>query len=237
MSCILKRKSVNIGKYVRYYSGYDTTQMNALLNDECILVNDNDTIIGSASKKSCHEIIHYDNMLHRAFSVLLFSENNQLLVQQRSQYKILFPYVWTNTCCSHQIYSKNHSELGYNDIEDSDELLKLKVNGTKHACIDRLNFELGIRKNDIEMDDIQFVTRILYKKECDTLWGEHELDYILFIRKNVELNVNENEIKDVKYVDKLELESMMNDRNVMKSNQVMDHNINNFRDKFNLESL
>ena len=42
--------------------------------------------------------------LHRAFSVFLFNNNNQLLLQQRSSHKITFPLVWTNTCCSHPLY-------------------------------------------------------------------------------------------------------------------------------------
>ena len=41
--------------------------------------------------------------LHRAFSVFLFNTKNELLMQQRSKEKILFPLYWANTCCSHPL--------------------------------------------------------------------------------------------------------------------------------------
>lgn len=40
-------------------------------------------------------------MLHRAFSAFLFNEAGELLLQQRSEYKPLWPLYWSNTCCSH----------------------------------------------------------------------------------------------------------------------------------------
>jgi len=44
-------------------------------------------------------------LLHRAFSVFLFNEENELLLQQRAASKITFPMMWTNTCCSHMLHS------------------------------------------------------------------------------------------------------------------------------------
>lgn len=37
------------------------------------------------------------------------------------------------------------------------------------------------------------------------VWGEHEMDYILFIQADVDLDVNPTEAKAVKYVDLEEL--------------------------------
>ena len=44
-------------------------------------------------------------LLHRAFSVFLFNERNELLLQQRAATKITFPRMWTNTCCSHMLHT------------------------------------------------------------------------------------------------------------------------------------
>jgi isopentenyl-diphosphate delta-isomerase len=44
-------------------------------------------------------------MLHRAFSVFLFNSKGELLLQQRASEKITFPDYWTNTCCSHPLYT------------------------------------------------------------------------------------------------------------------------------------
>ena len=63
-----------------------------------ILVDSNNSCIGYADKLSCHQ---NDGTLHRAFSVLIFNTDNQLLLQQRSAEKMLWPNYWSNSCCSH----------------------------------------------------------------------------------------------------------------------------------------
>ena len=81
---------------------YDKEQVE-LMNEECILVNGNDEIIGSASKKDCHLMENIKTgMLHRAFSVFIFTDG-KLLLQQRADEKITFPGYFTNTCCSHPL--------------------------------------------------------------------------------------------------------------------------------------
>ena len=91
-----------------FINQHDDTQV-ALLNEPCILVDSNDKVVGKASKKECHllENIHGKNMLHRAFSVFIFNKNKELLITQRSSYKILFPNHWTNACCSHPLYTES----------------------------------------------------------------------------------------------------------------------------------
>lgn len=65
-------------------------QQKLLLKENCILVDKNDHKIGSASKKDCH-LSGPDGTpppLHRAFSVFLFNNDNKLLLQQRSPFKV-----------------------------------------------------------------------------------------------------------------------------------------------------
>lgn len=75
-------------KYVRYAHQFDPQQV-AALEEKCYLVDKDDKIIGTASKKECHQIIE-DKCppLHRAFSVFLFNKNGQLLLQKRSDEKV-----------------------------------------------------------------------------------------------------------------------------------------------------
>ena len=61
------------------------------------------------------------------------------------------------------------------------------------------------------LDNFQFLTRIHYLAPSDGLWGEHEIDYILFIVAQVDLNVNPNEVCEVKWVSMDELKMLMND--------------------------
>lgn len=66
-------------------------------------------LVGSSSKAECHKFNQPGQpagQLHRAFSVFLFNERGQLLLQQRARHKITFPGVWTNTCCSHPLYGQ-----------------------------------------------------------------------------------------------------------------------------------
>lgn len=74
-------------------SGLDQTQID-LLKEECILLDEDDKKIGSASKKDCHLLENIEKgMLHRAFSVFLFNTDGKLLLQQRSDAKITYPGV------------------------------------------------------------------------------------------------------------------------------------------------
>lgn len=81
--------------------------------DTCILVNEADDILGSASKAEAHRFNPKQphGLLHRAFSVFLFDSQKRLLLQRRADSKITFPGVWTNTCCSHQLYGYEPPEV------------------------------------------------------------------------------------------------------------------------------
>lgn len=63
-----------------------------------ILVDESDREIGHLSKGACHE---GDGVLHRAFSVFVFNSSGELVLQQRSAEKLLWPLFWSNSCCSH----------------------------------------------------------------------------------------------------------------------------------------
>ena len=69
--------------------------------------------IGHESKRAVHrfEGAHPTGLLHRAFSVFLFDAQGRLLLQQRAADKITFPSVWTNTCCSHPVRSRQTRAL------------------------------------------------------------------------------------------------------------------------------
>ena len=81
--------------------------------DECVLVDEQDAVLGAASKFDAHRFApgQPQGRLHRAFSVFLFNAKNELLLQQRAASKITFPDVWTNTCCSHPLHGHTPSEV------------------------------------------------------------------------------------------------------------------------------
>lgn len=66
--------------------------------EELILVDSTDRALGHLSKAACHD---GHGILHRAFSLFLFNAAGELLLQQRSSTKRLWPGFWSNSCCSH----------------------------------------------------------------------------------------------------------------------------------------
>ena len=180
--------------------------------DECIVVDQDDEVVGGASKQEAHVFSKKTprGILHRAFSVFLFNKEGKLLLQQRAADKITFPNVWTNTCCSHPLHGYTPSEL-----DKSSDVVKGKVNGVKAAAIRKLEHELGIPVDSIDPDQFKFLTRLHYWA-ADVVthgpkspWGEHEIDYILFVQADVKVKPNPEEVGGVKYVSLVELKKMM----------------------------
>lgn len=77
---------------------------NIAMKEQCILVDETDACLGQVSKRECHRVNNGQVMLHRAFSVFLFNAKGDMLMQQRSKYKITYPNHYTNACCSHPLY-------------------------------------------------------------------------------------------------------------------------------------
>ncbi|KAF2165025.1 hypothetical protein M409DRAFT_24925 [Zasmidium cellare ATCC 36951] len=182
-------------------AGYDEEQIR-LMDEVCIVLDENDAPIGSASKKVCHLMENINKgLLHRAFSVFLFDSNNRLLLQQRASEKITFPDLWTNTCCSHPLGIPG----------ETGATLDAAIMGVKRAAQRKLDQELGIKKEQVPIENFDFLTRIHYLAPSDGKWGEHEIDYILFIKADVDLNVNPNEVRATKYVSADELKEQFKD--------------------------
>jgi isopentenyl-diphosphate delta-isomerase len=161
-------------------------------------------------------------LLHRAFSVFLFDSQNRLLLQQRATEKITFPDMWTNTCCSHPLGIPGETGVGLDE----------SIQGVRRAAVRKLDHELGIKAEQVPIDDFKFLTRIHYKSPSDGTWGEHEskspgvsrprqahtypslVDYILFIKADVDLNVNPNEARDSRWVSQDDLRTMFQDKSL-----------------------
>lgn len=187
-----------------------------LMNENCIIVDYNDNIIATTTKKNCHLLTNIQNgLLHRAFSVFIFDPQGKLLLQKRSKEKITFPLLWTNTCCSHPLSIDN--EIG----STNNNSLELNVRGVTNAAIRKLDHELGIPTKQLQNNgSFHFLNRIHYMAPCNdklNIWAEHEIDYILIYKihpgMNLTLSPNYNEIDDFKFVSKQEFTQMLNTQN------------------------
>jgi len=156
-------------------AAYNSIQA-ALMEEMCILVDENDKVVGADTKKNTHLMANITgrNLLHRAFSIFLFDSQNRLLLQQRADEKITFPGYWTNTCCSHPLNKRDEME------ESADHI------GVRRAAQRKLFHELGIAAEQVPLDQFEYLTRIHYLAPSDGLWGEHEGGSCLFLRSMVQ---------------------------------------------------
>jgi len=136
--------------------------------EQVILVNENDEKIGLMPKMEAHE----KALLHRAFSVFIFNDQNELMLQQRALHKYHSPGLWTNTCCSHQRDGENSIDAG----------------------VRRLREEMGI------ITSLKETTSFIYKAPFDNGLTEHEFDHILVGTYNNEPNINEDEVASWKWM-------------------------------------
>jgi isopentenyl-diphosphate delta-isomerase len=138
-------------------------------SEELILVDEFDREIGFKAKTDCHM---GKGVLHRAFSIFVFNSNNELLLQQRSPSKMLWPGFWSNTCCSHPRRGESMDE----------------------AVRRRLKQELGF---DCQLE---YLYKFKYQAQYGVVGAEHELCAVYFGRYDGPVDVNDNEIAAWRYV-------------------------------------
>jgi isopentenyl-diphosphate delta-isomerase len=172
-----------------------------------ILVDENDNQVSSISKLNGHLKSENNKHPHRAFSVFLFNHKNELLLQKRSEKKITFPDLWSNTCCSHPLNNNEEKNIINNE-------------GIKLAAVRRMNYELGLKT---KASDYFVYEKILYRADSDKIFEEYEMDYILlaknmdknFNHKEVIRSINLNEVSDIMFVNKKDLKICL-DHNCIK---------------------
>jgi isopentenyl-diphosphate delta-isomerase len=144
-------------------------------DEPLILVDAEDNETGILSKAACHD---GDGVLHRAFSVFLFNDVGELLLQQRAAGKRLWPKYWSNSCCSHP---RRGEEL-------------------HEAASRRLQDELHTDS------ELEFVYRFVYQASFGELGAEHESCHVFLGRLTSEPQANDTEIAQLRYVSANELE-------------------------------
>ena len=136
--------------------------------EQVILVDENDVQIGLIPKMEAHE----KALLHRAFSVFIFNNKNELMLQKRAMHKYHSPGLWTNTCCSHQRDGETNIAAGKR----------------------RLQEEMGF------VVDLKESISFIYKAPFDNGLTEHEYDHVLIGHYNNEPIINPEEVDSWKWM-------------------------------------
>jgi isopentenyl-diphosphate delta-isomerase len=135
-----------------------------------IVVDENDTIIDYKSKLDCHQ---GDGIRHRAFSIFIFNDSGEVIMQKRSDQKLLWPLYWSNSCCSHP----------------------RKGESLDTAIHRRLEEELGF---DTELT---YLYTFQYQAKFKEIGAENELCAVYMGKSDAPVQVNENEIAEWRYID------------------------------------
>ncbi len=136
--------------------------------EQVILVNEQDEQIELMPKMEAHK----KAVLHRAFSVFVFNEKGELVLQQRAAEKYHSPLLWTNSCCSHQRNGETNIQAGKR----------------------RLMEEMGF------VCELEEVTSFIYKAPFDNGLTEHELDHIMIGYFNEDPKINIEEVESFKWM-------------------------------------
>lgn len=183
----------------------DAEQVKFMEEERVIMVDLEDNVVGSATKKESHLAANLKGGMgpHRAFSVIIFRKSDgKTLLHKRAATKVTFPGIVTNACCSHPL-----SVPG--ELEEKDNA------GVRRAAIRKLKHELGI-DGLIKAEDLVHCGRVYYKAFSDGIWGEHEVDHLLLVRVDGDeldraLDLNANEIESVQWTSKAEMEQLLVD--------------------------
>ena len=139
-----------------------------MIEEQVILVNENNEQIGLMPKLEAHE----KAVLHRAFSVFVFNNDNELMLQQRALGKYHSPGLWTNTCCSHQREGESNIQAGKR----------------------RLQEEMGF------VTELEESISFIYKAPFDNGLTEHEFDHVLIGKFNSDPVINTDEVEAWKWM-------------------------------------
>lgn len=145
--------------------------------EKVILVNELDEQIGLMPKLEAHE----KAILHRAFSVFVLNNKNEIMLQQRAHQKYHSPLLWTNTCCSHQREGETNIQAGNR----------------------RLQEEMGFST------ELKELFHFIYKAPFDNGLTEHELDHVMIGYYDGNPVINTEEVEDWKWMKIEDIQSDM----------------------------
>lgn len=134
-----------------------------------VLVNGGGRKVGIGEKLQAHR----KGLLHRAFSVFIFNERGEMLLQKRAASKYHFAGLWSNACCSHP--------------REGEKILS----AAKRRLMEELHFQTPLESHGA----------ITYKF-FDSKSGltEHEYDYNFSGIFNGPIDFNREEVEEVRWI-------------------------------------
>lgn len=146
-----------------------------MVEDLIVLVNEKDENIGSVGKLEAHQ----KGLLHRAFSIIVWNDQNEILIHQRAFGKYHSEGLWTNTCCSHPKLEETVLEAAHRRLQEE------------------MGFDCVLEQK----------FHFIYQVELENQLIEHELDHVLIGKFNENPTPNPEEVKDFRWITLPELKN------------------------------
>lgn len=146
------------------------------MEEQVVLVTTDDKIIGLMEKQQAH----IAGLLHRAFSVFIFNEKGEMLLQKRAAHKYHSPNQWTNAVCSHPRLNESY------------------LDAAKRRLMEELNISTELTPK------FDFI----YKADVGGGLWEHELDHVFIGEWSSDASIepNPDEVSEVKFISMEELD-------------------------------
>jgi isopentenyl-diphosphate delta-isomerase len=129
-----------------------------------ILVNTKDQQVGIMEKLEAHK----QGLLHRAFSVFIFNDEGEMLLQRRAAGKYHSSLLWSNACCSHPLPGED----------------------TAVAAQRRLIEEMGFNT------PVEKVLDFIYTADVGNELVEYEFDHVFVGYYNGDILINKSEVAE-----------------------------------------
>ena len=146
--------------------------------DDIILVDENDNQTGTGEKMD----VHRKGLLHRCFSICLYNDRGEQLLQKRAAKKYHCPGLWSNACCSHPLPGED----------------------LYSAASRRLYEEMSIKYDWSGRNERAPQMEFIYKVKVGDL-TEYEYDHVLFGVFNGKPKINPEEADAWKWIGRDEL--------------------------------
>lgn len=146
-------------------------------NSLVILVDEQDNELGTMPKLAAHQ----PPVLHRAFSVFIFNDKQEMLLQQRAAGKYHSAGLWTNACCSHPIPGEE------------------TINAAKRRLKEEMGFETAIEK----------AFSFVYQADFDNGLGEYEYDHVFAGVYDGAIQPDPEEVSDYRFLSMEAIEQLL----------------------------
>lgn len=152
------------------------------MSGQLLTVNENDEVVGSDTRENCHS---GEGILHRAITIFIFNEENEILLTRRSSLKKLWPGFWDTSCSTHVRQNESYEQAGER----------------------RLPEELGFRSK------LKFILKFQYQANFNNIGSENEICALLTGQYSGKIKPNTDEISEYKWITIAEMEKEINNGN------------------------